>query len=89
MGGSGDGWLAQLARPKRKQGEDGMDMPYTPQERLPIYERALQSLKIIGEDQRAGRICVSPDETRVHYVLDGKHWLVTNDKAEELKLTAK
>jgi hypothetical protein len=89
MGGSGDGWFAQLARPRRKREDYGMDMPYTPQERLPVYEGALRSLKIIGEDFRAGSICVSPDETRVHYVLNGKHWLVTNGKTEELRLTAK
>lgn len=89
MGGSGDGWFAQLARPRRKRDDYGMDMPYTPQERLPIYEQALRSVKIIGDDPRAGGICVSPDETRVHYVLSGKHWLVTNGKTEELRLTTK
>jgi hypothetical protein len=89
MGGAGDGWFAHLARPRRKRTDSGMDMPYAPQERLPIYERALNSLKIIGEDFRAGSICVSPDETRVHYVLNGKHWLVTNGKTEELRLRTK
>ena len=89
MGGSGDGWFAQLERPRRKRGEYGMDMPYTPQERLPIYERALHSLKILGEDDRAGSICVSPDEKQVHYILHGEHWLVTNGKAEKLQLSRK
>lgn len=89
MRGSGDGWFAQLARPRLKRGDYGMDVLFTPQERLPIYQRALRSLKIIGEDHRAGRICVSPDETRVHYVFDSKHWLVTNGKTEELQLTTK
>ncbi len=89
MGGSGDGWFAQLARPRRTRTDYGLDMPYTPQERLPIYERGLHSLKIIGEDFRAGSICVSPDETRVHYVLHGQHWLVTDGKTEELQLRKK
>ena len=89
MGGSGDGCFAQLTRPRRKRDDYGMDLAYTPQERLPIYEQALHSVKIIGDDHRAGSICASPDETRVHYVLNGKHWLVTNSKTEELRLTTR
>jgi hypothetical protein len=63
-----------------------MEMFYQPKERLPIYLKALQSLEILGEDSRAGSICVSLDATRVHYVLHDKHWLVTNGKTEELHL---
>jgi hypothetical protein len=87
MGGSGDGWFAHLARPPLKRDAEGFfDMEYDPAKRLPIYQRALQSLTIIGDDYRAGSICVSPDERRVHYVFERKHWLVTNGKTEELHL---
>jgi hypothetical protein len=61
-------------------------MVYEPKERFPIYEKSLRSLEILGDDFRAGSICVSLDETRVHYVLHDKHWLVTNGKTEELHL---
>ncbi len=90
MGGSGDGWFARLSRPIIKRSDDGgFDPLYKPQERLPIYQKALGSLEILGEDFRAGEIAVSPDERRVHYLLHGKHWLVTNGKTEELHLTKK
>jgi hypothetical protein len=88
MGGSGDGWFARLARPKVKRDPEGeIEMFYEPKQRLPIYQKALRSLQILGEDSHAGYVCVSPDETRVHYVLHGKHWLVTNGKTEELHLS--
>ncbi len=87
MGGSGDGWFARLQRPKIKHDSEGeLEVAYEPKERLPIYQKSLNSLEILGEDWRAGSICVSPDETRVHYVLHAKHWLVTNGKSEELHL---
>jgi len=87
MGGSGDGWFARLPRPSVKRDpEGGMEMLYQPKERLPIYLKALHSLEILGEDSRAGSICVSLDATRVHYVLHDKHWLVTNGRTEELHL---
>jgi hypothetical protein len=87
MGGSGDGWFARLRRPKVKRDtEVEMEIFYEPKDRLPIYQTSLRSLEILGEDSRAGYICVSPDETRVHYVLHEKHWLVTNGKTEELHL---
>jgi hypothetical protein len=87
MGGSGDGWFATLARPKIKHDTEGeMEMFYEPKERLPVYQTALRSLEILGEDSHAGHICVSPDETRVHYVLHDRHWLVTNGRTEELHL---
>ena len=87
MGGSGDGWFATLARPEVKRDTEGtMDMFYEPKERFPIYQAALRSVEILGEDSHAGYICVSPDQTRVHYVLHDKHWLVTNDRTEELHL---
>jgi len=87
MGGSGDGWVARCPRPSIQRDTDGeMEMFYQPTERLPIYEKALHSLEILGEDSRAGYICVSLDGTRVHYVLHDKHWLVTNGKTEELQL---
>ncbi|HEU5313099.1 MAG TPA: hypothetical protein VFU08_04670 [Candidatus Udaeobacter sp.] len=87
MGGSGDGWFARLRRPKVKRDTEGeMEIFYEPKDRLPIYQTSLRSLEILGEDSRAGYICVSPDETRVHYVLHEKHWLVTNGKTEELHL---
>jgi hypothetical protein len=87
MGGSGDGWFARLPRPSIKRDTEGeMDMFYQPKERLPIYLKALRSLEILGEDSRAGFICVSLDGTRVHYVLHDKHWLVANGKTEELHL---
>jgi hypothetical protein len=87
MGGSGDGWFARLPRPTVKRDTEGeMEMSYQPKERLPIYLKALHSLEILGEDSRAGSICVSLDGTRVHYILHGKHWLVTNGKTEELHL---
>jgi hypothetical protein len=90
MGGSGDGWFARLSRPSVKRDAEGeMEMFYQPTERLPIYLKALHSLEILGEDSRAGSICVSPDGTRVHYVLHDKHWLVTNGKTEELHLREK
>jgi len=44
---------------------------------LGLWQSSLYSprlaLEILGEDSRAGHICVSPDEARVHYVL---LWLV-------------
>jgi hypothetical protein len=87
MGGSGDGWFARLPRPEIKRDSEGeIDMLYEPKERFPIYEKSLRSLEILGEEVRAGSICVSLDETRVHYVLHDKHWLVTNGKTEELHL---
>ena len=87
MGGSGDGWFARLPTPSIKRDTEGeMEMFYQPKERLPIYLKALQSLEILGEDSRAGSICVSLDGTRVHYVLHDKHWLVVNGKTEELHL---
>jgi hypothetical protein len=87
MGGSGDGWFARLQRPKIKHDSEGeLEIPYEPKERIPIYQKLLNSLEILGEDWRAGSICVSPDERRVHYVLHGKHWLVTDGKTEELHL---
>jgi hypothetical protein len=87
MGGSGDGWFARLPRSSVKRDTEGeMEMFYQPKERLPIYLKALHSLEILGEDSRAGSICVSLDGTRVHYVLHDKHWLVTNGRTEELHL---
>ncbi|MGE5208697.1 MAG: hypothetical protein ACM3KL_05120 [Alphaproteobacteria bacterium] len=90
MGGSGDGWFARLARPNiQRSGDQEFDPLYQPQERLPVYQKALGSLQILGDDFRAGEIAVSPDERRVHYLLHGKHWLVTDGKTEELHLTKK
>ena len=90
MGGSGDGWFARLQRPIIERTSDHeSDLLYKPKERLPVYQKSLSSLKILGEDSRAGEIAVSPDERRVHYVMYGKHWLVTNGKTEELHLTEK
>jgi hypothetical protein len=87
MGGSGDGWFARLPRPSVKRDTEGeMEMFYQPKERVPIYLKALHSLEILGEDSRAGSICVSLDGTRVQYVLHDKHWLVTNGRTEELHL---
>jgi hypothetical protein len=87
MGGSGDGWFARLARPELKRDADGaIDINYDPKERLPIYQRAIQSVEILGDDSHAGAICVSPDEHRVHYQFQDKHWLVTDGKTEELHL---
>ena len=90
MGGSGDGWFARLSRPVPKRtNEQSLDLLYEPKERLPVYHKSLSSLQILGEDSRAGEIAVSPDERRIHYVMHGKHWLVTNGKTEELHLTEK
>ena len=90
MGGSGDGWFGRLPRPVPKRtNEQSLDLLYKPNERLPVYQKSLSSLKILGEDSRAGQIAVSPDERRVYYVMHGKHWLVTNGKTEELHLTEK
>jgi hypothetical protein len=90
MGGSGDGWFTRLSRPSMKRSDDHeFDPLYKPQERLPVYQKALGSLEILGEDFHAGEIAVSPDQRRVHYLLQGKHWLVTNGKTEELHLTKK
>jgi hypothetical protein len=90
MGGSGDGWFACLRRPAIKSAsEESLDLLYKPSERVPIYQKSLSSLKILGEDSHAGQIAVSPDERRVYYFMDGKHWLVSNGKTEELHLTKK
>ena len=90
MGGSGDGWFARLSRPIMKRTNDQyLDLLYKPKERLPVYQKSLSSLKILGEDSHAGQIAVSPEERRVYYVMDGRHWLVTNGKTEELHLTEK
>ncbi len=90
MGGSGDGWFARLSRPVLKPtSEQSLDLLYKPSERLPVYQRSLSSLKILGEDSHAGHIAVSPDERKVYYVMHGKHWLVSNGKTEELHLTKK
>ncbi len=62
---------------------------YAPLATLETYRKSLSSLQILGEDSRAGEIAVSPDERRVHYLMHGKHWLVTNGKTEELHLTGK
>ena len=43
-------------------------------------------LALLFSDSRAGYICVSLDETRVHFVLHDQHWLVRNGKTEELHL---
>jgi hypothetical protein len=64
-----------------------MDLLYKPRERLPVYQKSLRSLQVLGEDSRAGGIAVSPDERRVHYVMHGKYWLATNGKTAELHLT--
>jgi hypothetical protein len=66
--------------------EGEMEMLHEPKERFPIYQTSLQSLEILGQDSRAEYICVSLDETRVHYVLHDKHWLVTNGRTDELHL---
>jgi len=66
-----------------------LDLLYKPSERLPVYQRSLSALKILGEDSHAGHIAVSPDERKVYYVMHGKHWLVSNGKTEELHLTKK
>jgi len=90
MGGSGDGWFARLSRPAFKRtSEQSLDLLYKPSERLPVYQRSLSSLKILGEDSHAGQIAVSPDERKVYYVMHGKNWLVSNGKTEELHLTKK
>jgi hypothetical protein len=87
MGGSGDGWFARLPRPKVKRDSEGeLEILYEPKERFPVYQNSLRSLEILGEDFRAGYICVSLDEKLVHYVLHGRHWLVSNGKTEELHL---
>ena len=90
MGGSGDGWFACLRRSVSKRtSEQSLDLLYKPSERVPVYQKSLSSLKILGEDSHAGRIAVSPDERRVYYVMHGKHWLVSNGKTEELHLKKK
>jgi len=90
MGGSGDGWFARLARPIAKRLEEGsLDILYGPEHRLPVYQRSISSLRILGDDYQAGKIAVSPDERRVHYVMHNKHWLVTDGKTEEMHLTQK
>ena len=90
MGGSGDGWFACLGRPAIKSAsEESLEPLYKPNERVPVYQKSLSSLKILGEDSHAGQIAVSPDERRVYYFMDGKHWLVSNGKTEELHLTKK
>ena len=90
MGGSGDGWFARLSRPVLKPtSEQSLDLLYKPSERLPVYQKSLSSLKILGEDSHAGQIAVSPDERRVYYFMHGKHWLVSNGKTEELHLAKK
>ena len=90
MGGSGDGWFARLSRPVLKPAsEQSLDLLYKPTERLPVYQKSLSSLKILGEDSHAGQIAVSPDERRVYYFMHGKHWLVSNGKTEELHLAKK
>jgi hypothetical protein len=79
--------FARLPRLKVRRDADGtMEMLYEPKERFPIYHNPLSALENLGEDSRAGSICVSPDGTRVDYVLQDKHWLVTNGKTEELHL---
>jgi hypothetical protein len=58
--------------------------------RLPVDQKAITSLKSLEDDFRAGNIAVSRDQRRVHYIImEGKHWLVTDDKTEELHLTQK
>ena len=47
-----------------------------------------ESMKVV-DGYHAVSICISPDEKRVHYVVEGRHWLVADGKAEELELTAK
>jgi len=90
MGGSGDGWFVSLARPAIKSArEEPLDLLYKPNERLPVYQKSLSSLKILGDDSHAGQIAVSPDERKVYYFMNGKHWLASNGKTEELHLTKK
>jgi len=48
MGGSGDGWLAQLPRHPAKRDKDGeLDVLYLTKDRLPLYKDTLQGLKIL------------------------------------------
>ena len=90
MGGSGDGWFARLwRRVSNGANEESLNLLYKPNERLPVYQKSLSSLKILGEDSHAGQIAVSPDERRVCYFMNGKHWLVSDGKTEELHLTKK
>ena len=63
-----------------------MDLHYEPKDRLALYQKSLKSLQILSEDFRAGNLCTSPDESRLYYFLDRKHWLATNGKPEELHL---
>jgi len=87
MGGSGEGWFGRLTRPRAKRNEYGeMDLHYEPKDRLALYQKSLKSLQILSEDFRAGNLCASPDESRLYYFLDRKHWLATNGKPEELHL---
>lgn len=87
MGGSGSGWMAQLARPQLKHDDYGeLDVRSEPEHRLALYKGALQSLKILNQNDRQANFCVSPDETRLYYFQDDKHWLVTNGKSQELLL---
>src|SRR5262249_399676 len=66
MGGSGDGWFASLARPAIKSAsQESLDLLYKPNERVPIYQKSLSSLKILREDFHAGWIAVSRDERSV------------------------
>jgi hypothetical protein len=87
LNGSGWGWLAQLARPVVKNDSSAeFGVSIEPEQNLPMYKTALDSVKVLGENTHATNLCVSPDETRVYYSDGDKDWLVTNGQAQELKL---
>lgn len=87
LGGSGWGWLAQLARPSIKSDNSGdFAVSVEPAQCLSMYKTALQSVKILGGNAHATNLCVSADETRAYYSDGDKDWLITDGQPQELHL---
>lgn len=92
LGGSGWGWLAQLARPPvRSDSSSTSDAPFKPGQPITMYKAALDSAKILLENSHPMCLCASPDESRVYYTThteanQNEDWLITNGQAQQLHL---
>jgi hypothetical protein len=86
MGGSGWGWLAQLARPLAES-----KFSMEPGQGITIYKAALDSAKVLLDNARPLSLCASPDETHVYYCRhtetdQDEDWLITNGQSQQMHL---
>jgi hypothetical protein len=87
--GGGDWQLAQVPRPapeRVKKSVNGFNTHLDLPERLSIYRHVFDSTKVLTETMGQGLcyLCASADESRVYYTFNGRHWLITNGKLQEL-----